>query len=404
MITLLTFIHNLKSLWDAAFEAWYAILLTAVLAAGVIWWLIKFKPYKKVWTWMLAALNWPGKIFGWMLDKVDKMLKKLFSKTTSAPFSTRSRIIAAIATGIAITGIGLAVILGTAGAGLPLQMPKIRQDVLWAIGVVFVLTVIGGYFFFKWLVGKAKYKPISTAAGGKKPWDIKKLKDSPVAGTLLALAGVAFIYFLTSQIWPNFWEKWSGSAGFWWIPVGIAAGFLLYNIKAGYAATVAGIVITLMSLAVMATALSSCVGVYKEKKTAKIEAERKKKEETKQLTLAEARKDPTKRDWELTWEKTDNVAGYNPHQRSGTFQAKVVRFDDNVLDIHVYYSHEGRRWICRMKGEKLGPKTYGGTWEQDPPKLQGHWSLTKVDEDTFMGWHTSERKEKYVPMWLKAKN
>jgi len=57
-----------------------------------------------------------------------------------------------------------------------------------------------------------------------------------------------------------------------------------------------------------------------------------------------------------------------------------------------------------MKGEKLGPKTYGGTWEQDPPKLQGHWSLTKVDEDTFMGWHTSERKEKYVPMWLKAKN
>src|SRR3989344_3999478 len=229
MNKIITLLQSLKIFWDVTLEYWYTILLTILLtlalAALVIWWIKKCQPHKWLARVLIKTIKWLGLR---TVILVETIVKKLVgAKTAGSPAKISPvRILIALLVGAIITGVGIALAFGVKFKGVKLSPTDSTIPVIFlgvAVIVMIPLVVIASYLI-RWALTKSKATKAKTAKtdGLKLP-----TLTSPIINGLWAIAGLLFTYWLLSQIWPSFWEKWSGSAGFWWLPLALITGFWL---------------------------------------------------------------------------------------------------------------------------------------------------------------------------------
>ena len=390
MNKIITLLQSLKIFWDVTLEYWYTILLTILLtlalAALVIWWIKKCQPHKWLARVLIKTIKWLGLR---TVILVETIVKKLVgAKTAGSPAKISPvRILIALLVGAIITGVGIALAFGVKFKGVKLSPTDSTIPVIFlgvAVIVMIPLVVIASYLI-RWALTKSKATKAKTAKtdGLKLP-----TLTSPIINGLWAIAGLLFTYWLLSQIWPSFWEKWSGSAGFWWLPLALITGFWLIGKKGGHASAVAILIISIATLAVMITSCNSMRAVRKEKVAA----------QTKTTTTP---KSVTEKRWKLCWSKQPLVKGLAPDMRNGSFPSAIVCYDMFQFKIVGYYDNHGTTETFIMNWDKAAEPDHG-SWSQKNPPLKGIWFLKQVNPNLFSGWWQAENDPSQIPMWLEA--
>ena len=365
-----TLLQNLKIFWDGVFEFWYAILLTVALVAVIIWLTKKLKLHRVLPQALVRMIKW------FYLQKILPV-----------------RILIALLVGAIITGVGIVLTFGVKFKGVKLSPTDSIISVIFlgvAVIVMIPLVVIASYLI-RWALTKSKATKVKTAkTGGLK----LPVFASSIVNGLWAIAGLLFAYWLLSQIWPAFWNKWSGSAGFWWLPVALVAGFWLIGKKGGQAPTVAAFIIGIAILAVTITSCRSIMWAVQKEKVAV------------QTQTTVFPKSVTERQWVYDYSKPPWVKGLQPGIRGETKPAKIIYFDEMRFDFKTVLLN-GTESPYQGIGYKDGSEfVWKGNWSQVNPDNSGEWYLKPVQFDgriptRFEGSKTTRTGESYN-IWLRA--
>lgn len=101
------------------------------------------------------------------------------------------------------------------------------------------------------------------------------------------------------------------------------------------------------------------------------------------------------------WRKPFGIDGRNPGVREVTFDVRVVKNNDDIMEFYVPYVHESGDYEAHFIWDKK--KSEMGTWDQPRPCERGQWFLKETEPGSgkYEGAYTDgSLKGEWIPLWL----
>ena len=105
-------------------------------------------------------------------------------------------------------------------------------------------------------------------------------------------------------------------------------------------------------------------------------------------------------EYEFYWKLPQNVYVNSRNEiASDERLVEMIRLDDSQFWLNQHYVEYGRPEIMRIRLERVGDKSWEGTWEQDNPENHGRMNLDEITPGVYAGdrtWKNGERGRCYI--------